>query len=239
MPASEAQIKANQANSARSTGPSTQAGKDQSRRNALKHGLTGRGVVMPDQAAAEVDRLTEALLDEIKPAGVVGEIVIRQIATMSVRMDRMFAHETAMLARRVREALDDFEAPEGVDAEMAAKLRNEAASAALFDCSKEGILARRYEAAAQRGFYQAIKELRTLQKEATASPVAEIAAQAQASMKQLASFFPAAAKPLATVPTPPPAPSKPPIKPTKATLSDWDPFAPAHVDVPFAIGKAR
>ena len=53
MPASEAQILANRRNAALSTGPKTPEGKEQSRRNALKHGMTGAGVVLADPASDE------------------------------------------------------------------------------------------------------------------------------------------------------------------------------------------
>ncbi len=55
MPASEAQIRANRENAARSTGPKTDEGKERSRANALKHGLTGGGIVLPEADAAEVE----------------------------------------------------------------------------------------------------------------------------------------------------------------------------------------
>ena len=61
--ATEAQIRANQANAALSTGPKTAEGKEQSRRNSLKHGLTGAGVVMPEADAAEVDRRAAAFAE--------------------------------------------------------------------------------------------------------------------------------------------------------------------------------
>jgi hypothetical protein len=239
MPASEAQIKANQANAARSTGPKTDEGKARSRRNALQHGLTGQGMVMPEDDAADVDRLTRELRDDMKPPGRAGEMLIRQMAICTIRMQRSFDQETAALSRRVRQTMDEFVPPEGVDEETAKKRRIEAGNIALFDPSKEASLARRYEAAARRGFFQAFQELRLLNKPSAISAAAEIAAQNKASLKQLASFFPLSSKTVATVPTPPPAPSKPVTKPTKATLSDWDPFAAGHVDVPFAIGKPR
>jgi hypothetical protein len=64
MPASEAQILANQANAKLSTGPKSEAGKERSRRNSLKHGMTGGGVVLPEEAVriAMFDPSKEATL---------------------------------------------------------------------------------------------------------------------------------------------------------------------------------
>ena len=130
MPASEAQIRANQANAARSTGPKTPDGKERSRANAYKHGLTA-SVVMPEEDAAEVERLNRAFLDELKPPGQAGAILARRMATLAVRMDRCAVHETAALSAKVRKAMGEFEAPEGVDAETAAKMREEIGGIAL------------------------------------------------------------------------------------------------------------
>jgi len=55
--------------------------------------------------------------------------------------------------------------------------RSEAGSRALFDPSKEAILARRYEAAAQRHFFRALKELRRVEAEYAARPEPEVAAE--------------------------------------------------------------
>src|SRR5438270_10509757 len=115
MPASEAQILANRANAARSTGPKTEEGKARSRGNALKHGLTGAGVVLPEADAAEVERLSSAFRAELQPPGEVGAILVRRLAVLAVRMDRAADHEAAAVAERVRRALEEFEAPEGLD----------------------------------------------------------------------------------------------------------------------------
>jgi hypothetical protein len=49
MIATPAQIEANRIRAAKSSGPRTVEGKAASRRNALKHGLSGRGtVLLPD-----------------------------------------------------------------------------------------------------------------------------------------------------------------------------------------------
>ncbi len=58
--ATPAQIAANQANAQKSTGPRTPPGKATSCRNSLKHGLSGRGIVLPEaEEQAVAERLVE------------------------------------------------------------------------------------------------------------------------------------------------------------------------------------
>src|ERR1700722_18737763 len=102
MSASAARMTANRANSALSTGPKTPEGKARSRGNALKHGLTGEGVVLPNEDAAEVERRLAAFQEELQPSGEVGKSLARRAALMSVRMDRCVSQETAALSERVR-----------------------------------------------------------------------------------------------------------------------------------------
>ena len=174
MPASEARIAANRANAARSTGPKTVEGKEQSRRNALKHGLAGAGVVLPEKDAAEVERKAEAYAREMNASGEIGHDLARRAALNAVRMDRAADQQTAALAERVRRVEAEFVAPEGVSAEEADRLRAEAVRIAMFDPSPEATLARKYEAAAERGFHKALKDLRqheaSVRTSATPSP---------------------------------------------------------------------
>jgi hypothetical protein len=110
MRTSEAQIKANQINSARSTGPRTPEGKESSRRNGLKHGMTGQGIVVPEGDAAEVELRHQALQAELAPISLMGAILVGQMATLSIRMERGAKQEFAAVAERVRHASDDFDA---------------------------------------------------------------------------------------------------------------------------------
>src|SRR6516162_4198850 len=115
MPASEARILANQANAKLSTGPKTAEGKEQSRANALKHGLTGAGVVLPEADAAEVERRAAAFAAETNAPGEIGQALARRAALHSVRMERSADQQAAALAEHVRRVEAEFVAPEGVD----------------------------------------------------------------------------------------------------------------------------
>jgi hypothetical protein len=110
MRASEARIKANQLNAKRSTGPKTPDGKERSRRNGLKHGMTGRGIVIPEEEVNEVEQRHRALQAELAPQSAMGAILVGQMATLSVRMERGAKQEFAAVAIRVRHASDVFDA---------------------------------------------------------------------------------------------------------------------------------
>jgi hypothetical protein len=244
MPTSEARIRANRQNAAKSTGPKTPGGKEASRANALKHGLTGGGVVLPERDAAEVERLATAFLDEFQVEGEVGRMLADRMATMAVRMKRSVEQESAALGERVRRMMDEFEAPEGIDdpAEVD-RLRTLAGKIALFDDSKSACLARKYEAATERCFYRTLKELQQLNgasRPARAHEATkEIAKQAKSSLARLGSFLPAPSKPPVTPAKPISTPSKRVLEPVRPALAGWDPFAVGQVDVPIAIGKLR
>jgi hypothetical protein len=108
MPTSEARILANRANSLKSTGPSAE-GRRISARNSLKHGLAGRGLVLPDSDAAEVERRNQALQAELAPATGMGQLLVHRLALLSVRMEKGARHASASSARRVRHAAEDFD----------------------------------------------------------------------------------------------------------------------------------
>ena len=106
---SPARIAANRANSLKSTGPKTPEGKGRSRRNGLKHGLTGAGVVVAEVDRTEVDRRSEALHRELAPGSTLGAILVGQMAMLSVRMEHSARQEAAATATRVRHSGEVFD----------------------------------------------------------------------------------------------------------------------------------
>ena len=169
MACSDAQLAANRANAARSTGPKTDEGKANSRRNALKHGLTGAGIVLPHEDEAVVAARFADFAEDLRPEGGVARFLTRRLALLSVRLDRAALHEAASLSERVRD-----QTAEG----QAAGSDPEAATRAQFDPSAEASLARRYEAASERGFWRTLKEIRegkaqelTLERHPTKPPI--------------------------------------------------------------------
>jgi hypothetical protein len=109
MAASAARLLANRRNALKSTGPKTDDGKSRSRRNSLKHGLTGNGDVMPPEAVPEVLRRFETLKSELKPSGEAGSILLRRFAYLSVRLEKCEEFDTSATASRVRHAVEVFD----------------------------------------------------------------------------------------------------------------------------------
>ena len=104
MPVSPAKKAANRQNSLVSTGPKTLEGKARSRRNGLKHGLTGEGLVLPDEDVEAVKAKFARLKADMKPKSELGLTLVERIATLSVKMHRSSEYEAACLSEYVRTA---------------------------------------------------------------------------------------------------------------------------------------
>ncbi len=115
MPASEARIASNRRNAALSTGPRTPEGKAASRGNALKHGMTGGGVVLPAEAATEAERLAGELAVEMRPSNPLAMILVKRVAAHAVQLDLCVRQEQAGRDERVRHAATRFDAEQAAD----------------------------------------------------------------------------------------------------------------------------
>ena len=109
MPISEAKLAANRRNALLSRGPTTPEGKERSRRNALKHGLTGSGVALPTEDQDEITRRFIGLQNGMQPKTDAGELLLRRFAFLSVRIERCEKHETSETSKRVRHAIARFD----------------------------------------------------------------------------------------------------------------------------------
>jgi len=95
--ATEKQKAANRKNAARSTGPKTEEGKEKTRLNALKHGLTGALVVLPDEDQKEFDTLRNAVYSDFDPQGVAEEILAERIVSTTWKLYRLDRTEASVL----------------------------------------------------------------------------------------------------------------------------------------------
>ncbi|HTB10740.1 MAG TPA: hypothetical protein VK752_04180 [Bryobacteraceae bacterium] len=87
----------NRANSQHSTGPKTDAGKQRSSLNALRHGLTGQTVVMPAEDLQAYQLHLNSFADEYHPQGATEANLVQALADASWRLNRVAAMETNLL----------------------------------------------------------------------------------------------------------------------------------------------
>jgi len=115
--ASPAQIAANQANAAKSTGPKTAEGKDASRRNALKHGMAAEKLVLPDQEAGVIAARIIAWTPSFQPRDAYDDWLVEEVVVSSVRIDHCRAHENSLRTRQAARAAYSWDIDRECDAE--------------------------------------------------------------------------------------------------------------------------
>jgi hypothetical protein len=136
--ATRAQIRANRRNAQRSTGPRSEAGKENCKMNALKHGLASRDFVLgPEEKAEEYEALQAQLRLDHQPATQIEEILVEEIAQSWWRLQRARLHEAEILRQTTLVTNDVY--------------------ARWFGPIM------RYQAAAERALHRAITQLRTTQ----------------------------------------------------------------------------
>ena len=104
-PASERTIQANRRNALRSTGPKTDRGKRTVARNALKHGLLAREVVITagdgEESLEEFHDLVKQLHEQHEPIGVIEEMLVQTIATCWWKKARVLRAENGEIRKRL------------------------------------------------------------------------------------------------------------------------------------------
>ena len=94
----EARVAINRKNAARSTGPRTEEGKKRSSLNALRHGLTGQTVVLPEDDLAAYQKHCAQVHAELKPQGLLETKAVQTIADTYWRLDRIRAMENNLFS---------------------------------------------------------------------------------------------------------------------------------------------
>jgi hypothetical protein len=148
---------ANRRNAALSTGPVTPEGKRRASLNALRHGLTGQTVVLPQDDLAAYQRSCAQFHAELKPQGLLETKAVQTMADTYWRLDRIRAMENNLFALAIEE-----QTPLSSDTVISAAL----AQARSLD-DRAGLLARLslYEQRLNRTLVQAQAQLKQLRQE--------------------------------------------------------------------------
>ena len=149
------------ANGAQSHGPLTPEGRAQSAKNSVRHGLTAKAVVLPDESQEEFQKLLDAYVDQFQPATAIEYDLVQSMAVARWRLNRiagietnLFSIEIAQQSARADEALTNLE-PDDYLAWVFKNLANQGKTLPLL---------LRYEGTLSRTHDRAFKQLEHLQR---------------------------------------------------------------------------
>ena len=100
------QIEANRRNAQKSTGPKSEAGKQRSSRNAVRHGLTAETIIEPLEDAEDYQAFEEAVAASFDPDTAVARELILRLASLLWRLRRAASIETGLFQIGVAPAID-------------------------------------------------------------------------------------------------------------------------------------
>ena len=112
MKTTDKQAAANRRNATRSTGPATPAGKAIASRNALKHGLLAKEIVIDAGEGAESQEEFNALVldlrNQFNPQGPLEEMLVEKIAVAYWRLRRVYRYEAGVIKRNLSTTFDRY-----------------------------------------------------------------------------------------------------------------------------------
>ena len=158
-PLSDRQLRANQANALKSTGPTTEEGKQRVRLNGLRHGLTGQVSIMTDDNRREHDDFCNPILARLNPDGPLELQVANMIAHDHWRLNRIQSIEDGIFALGHARPANQIDS----GAEQVDVLLSEATT--FLRSSKEILNLTLYESRINRNLRKNMEELRRLQAE--------------------------------------------------------------------------
>lgn len=145
---SEKQLEANRQNAVLSSGPSTIEGKMRSSKNAIKHGLLSKDLVVSGEKMSEYQAFRQNLIETLQPEGAMEALLVEKIACLAWRQRRTIQAESSLFHKGLssewnRKSLESFF--QGRDGDCLQNLS-------------------RYEANIEKNFYRALHQLKELQK---------------------------------------------------------------------------
>jgi|HubBroStandDraft_6_1064221.scaffolds.fasta_scaffold44367_3 hypothetical protein len=109
------QIDANRQNAAKSTGPKTNEGKRQSRRNAVRHGLTAETVVDALEDPADYKAFEASVAAGYDPQTAVERELVLRLASLLWRLRRATAIETGLFQIQISGELGEISYPQPLE----------------------------------------------------------------------------------------------------------------------------
>jgi hypothetical protein len=100
------QIEANRRNALKSTGPKTEAGKQASRRNAVRHGLTAETVLSALEDAEDYKAFEAAITADYDAQSAVERELVLRLASILWRLRRATTMETGLFEIQVQQLHD-------------------------------------------------------------------------------------------------------------------------------------
>lgn len=102
-PVSDRKVEANRRNAQKSAGPTTAIGKQTVARNAIKHGLFTRELIIRDpdskETQEEFDGLRDSISEYYKPLGFLEEFWVSKLASCIWRSRRLLRYESGNVAK--------------------------------------------------------------------------------------------------------------------------------------------
>jgi hypothetical protein len=156
---SPAQYAANRLNAEKSKGPASPQGKARSSMNALRHGLTARVVVLPDEDMDAYRAFSKEIVDSLDAQTPVERQFAQTVADNQWRINRIRSIEDGMLGMGHFEAAGNFDCP---TSEIHSAMT---AARAFRDRSQAFVNLSIYEQRLHRSMKESLRQLRELQAE--------------------------------------------------------------------------
>ena len=151
--ATSKQIVANRNNAGLSTGPVTESGKAIVAKNAVRHGILTREVLLKGEDEKSLGNFAERMLAELQPVGEVEVLLVDRMIASAWRLRRLVNVEVEIFRREMDSMFGELG-----DVGLAFIRRDGNGADAFSKLS-------RYESAIERSMYRALHELQRMQAE--------------------------------------------------------------------------